>query len=110
MVTCLMITFTSCRHEPAGLETTINRMKTLYSQGEIKEFTFIDKGTWILGELTEETLASKKYSDEINHLISQKKISRETDFRFTAKVISMEKFLEEVKQATGKAPVIRRIE
>lgn len=110
IVTSLMLALTSCRHEPSGFEISINRMKILYSQGEIKEFTFIDKGSWILGELTEEVLASKKHADNINHLINQKTISKEVEFRYMAKVISLEGFVADVKETTGKFPVIRRIE
>ncbi len=79
----------------------------MYSQGDINEFTFIEKGTWVLAELTEEAIKSKKYSEQINYLLEKKVVSQENEFRFMVKVISKEEFIENIKGETGKIPIIR---
>lgn len=106
----VLLCFTSCRHEPQGFETTIDQLTVLFSEGEVKEFTYVGKGSWVLAELTEEAIRSEKYTDEIDYLLNEKVITSKNEFRLMAKVISLEDFEENVRQVTGKVPVIRRVE
>ncbi len=109
LFTLLIVSLVSCRHEPVGHEITINRMKVLYTQGDIKELTFTGKGSWVLAELTDEAITSKKYGDEINHLMNQGIIIKDTDFRFMVKVVTLQQFITELKNSTGKSPEIKMI-
>ena len=81
----------------------------MYSQGEINEFNYIEKGSWVIGQLTDKAINSEEYSIIIQDMVDKKIIKDKSEFRITAKVVSLKSFQEQLESVTGESIEINSI-